>query len=228
MDSTGRSEVALRIQPFAEALAAEATLDELAFGVSTMLRPDLDLIGALASLDELAGACPTPTRDGVIQYLFGSQMFGPDRRDYHSWKNSCLAEVIARRRGMPISLSILAIEVARRVGVRLAGVGLPGHFVVCDRDDPVWFADPFHATAGLTVDDCRELVGRMGVTRWSPSFVRPVADRLIIARVLNNLQSVCAARHDGVRLALVMQARRLFPEFAGEHAAARRALAVLN
>jgi regulator of sirC expression with transglutaminase-like and TPR domain len=228
VDSGRPSEVALRLRPLADALAADAGLDELALGVSAALRPGLDLIGTLALLDELSAGCPTPTRDGVIAHLFGSGMFGPDRHDYHSWRNSCLDEVLARRVGMPITLSIVAIEVARRVGVRLVGVGLPGHFVVGDAADRAWFADPYHGRGGLTPADCRSLVGRMGASRWSDRFLDPTPDRLIVARVLNNLRSVCERRGDRVRLAIVMQARQLFGEFAEEQAAATRALAALN
>ncbi len=227
MDSARPSEVTARCRPLADAIAGEA-LDEMALGVAALLRPELDVIGALAALDELAGDCPTPTRDGVVRYLFESGMFQADRRDYHSWRNSCLDQVIVRRLGMPISLSVLAIEVARRVGVRLVGVGLPGHFVVGDADDDGWYADPFHARSGLTAADCRELVRRLGLQQWSDRFIQPVPERLIVARMLNNLKAVFESRHDGVRLALVMQARQLFPEFVTESDAAVRSLSVLN
>lgn len=228
MESTGPSEISARLRPLSEALVGDATLDEMAFGVSAALRDDFDLIGALAALDELAGDCPTPTRDGVMQYLFESGMFQADRRDYHSWRNSCLEQVVARRIGMPISLSIVAIEVARRVGVRLVGVGLPGHFVVGDPADAEWFADPFHARSGIGPDDCRDLLGRMGLNHWSPQFLQPTPDRLVIARILNNLKAVSERRHDAIRYAIVMQARQLFPEFAAEREDAHRAAAVLN
>lgn len=228
MDPAEDSEIVRRLRPLADALDADAGLDELAFAVSAVLQPSLDLIGSLALLDELAGDCPTPTRDGVIDHLFGSGMFGPDERDYHSWENSCLDRVLVRRVGMPITLSIVAIEVARRVGVRLAGVGLPAHFVVGDRDDGNWFADPFRGRSGLSADDCRTLAHELGVTNWSSTFLHPVPDRLVIARVLNNLRVTCTKRHDHVRLALVMQARQLFPEFAQEQASATESLAVFN
>ncbi len=234
VESTGRSEVQRRLQPFAEAVADPGRdLDEMAFALSAVLQPELDLIECLAALDELAAICPTPTRDGVISYLFGSEapgfgMFVGDRSDYHHWRNSCLDQVIATRRGMPITLAVVAIEVARRVGVRLVGVGLPGHFLVGDPDDRDWFADPFHGRAGLGVADCRELLLQAGVSRWSDRFLEPTPNRLVIARMLNNLKLSCERRGDGVRLALVMQARQAMPEFAAEAEAARVALASLN
>ncbi len=216
------------MQPFTDALTTDATLDELAFGLSAVFDPDLDLIGALAELDQLAGGCPTPTRDGVMQWLFGSGTFVGDRSDYHHWRNSCLDRVIAARRGMPITLSIIAIEVARRVGVRLAGVGMPGHFLVGDPADREWFADPFHGRTALGRDDCRELLSGLGMSRWSDRFLEPTSDRLIVARILNNLKVSCERRRDPVRFALVMHARQAMHEFASEHDDAVQALAVFN
>lgn len=216
------------MQPFEDALAIDAPLDELALALSSVLDPTLDVIGCLAALDELAGACPSPTRNGIMQWLFGSGQFVGDRAGYHHWRNSCLDHVIAARRGMPITLSIVAIAVARRVGVRLVGIGMPGHFVVGDPDDPGWFADPFHGTTGLSVEDCQVLLSRMGVTRWSSRFVEPTPDRLVIARILNNLKVSCERRSDRVRLALTMQARRVMPEFADEQRHAVLALATFN
>ena len=129
---------------------------------------------------------------------------------------------------MPITLAVVAIEVARRVGVRLAGVGLPGHFLVGDPDDPGWFADPFHGRTDLRRDDCRNLLVRLGVQRWSNSYLEAVPPRLVVARILNNLRASCERRGDGLRLAIVMQARQALPEFAAEHDAAVEALAPLN
>jgi regulator of sirC expression with transglutaminase-like and TPR domain len=229
VDSTDRSEVHRRVQPFAEAVADRGRdLDEMAFALSSVFQPDLDLIGCLASLDQLAASCPTPTRDGVISHLFGSGMFAGDRSDYHHWRNSCLDQVLAARRGMPISLAVVAIEVARRVGVQVVGIGLPGHFLVGDADDRTWFADPFHGRSGLNAEHCRELLLQAGVSRWSDRFLDPTPNRLIIARMLNNLKMSCERSGDVVRLALVMQARQAMSEFAAERDAARLALAPLN
>ncbi len=222
------SEIRRRVRPFSDALANDATLDELSFTLSAVFEPGLDVIGAMAALDQLAGDCPTPTRDGVMQWLFSSGTFVGDRTDYHHWRNSCLDQVVAARRGMPITLSIVAIEVARRLGVRLVGVGMPGHFLVGDPSDPTWFADPFHGRSGLGPGDCRTLLAELGMSRWSDRFLEPTTDRLIIARILNNLKVSCERRTDSVRLALVMHARQAMHEFATEHDEAVRSLAVFN
>jgi regulator of sirC expression with transglutaminase-like and TPR domain len=229
VDSERSSELTRRLEPFAEAMSdGGGTLGEMALTLSKALQPGLDVIEAMTVLDELAAACPTPTRDGVIQHLFASGRFVGDRRDYHRWQNSCLDLVLASGRGMPITLSILAVEVARRVGVTLVGVGMPGHFLVGDPDDPDWYADPFHAATGLGRAECRALLQQLGVSRWSDRFLAPTPDRLVIARVLNNLKISCERRGDRVMLATVMQARQVLREFASERDEAAQALAVLN
>ncbi len=129
---------------------------------------------------------------------------------------------------MPITLAAVAVEVARRLGVRLAGIGLPGHFLVGDPDDPHWFSDPFHERTDLSRDQCRNLLVQLGVTRWSDRYLEPSPPRLIVARMLNNLKVSCDRRDDGIRLAIVMAARQALPEFASEHDDAVTALALLN
>ena len=218
-----------RVAPFAEAITRpDSTLDEITLALSRALQPGLDVIGAMADLDALAAACPTPTRDGVMRHLVGEARFEGDRSQYHRWQNSCIDHVVATRRGMPITLAVVAIEVARRVGVRLAGIGLPGHFLVGDPDDPRWFADPFHGHSDLGRDHCRNLLVQMGATRWSDRYLEPVPDRLIAARMLNNLKQSCDRRDDRVRLAIVMAMRQTMPEFAAEHDESVQALATLN
>jgi regulator of sirC expression with transglutaminase-like and TPR domain len=228
-DDQGReSDLAARVRAFREAVLAGADLDELALTMSQALQPELDVVSALADLDELAAECPTPTRDALMTWLFGSGRFVGDRNDYHGWRNSCLDQVLARRRGMPITLSAVGVEVARRVGVSLVGIGMPGHFLVGDPADPEWFADPFHGRTALTVADCRALYEGMGGVHWSPSMVAPTPNRLVIARMLNNLRAACQRSGDAVRLAIVMQLRQQLPEFAAEAPAADAAATIFN
>lgn len=229
VDRVQRSEIGDRVAPFADAvLSPDATLDELTLLLSKALQPDLDVIGAMTELDVLAADVRTPTRDGVLRFLSTDAGFVGDRTEYHRWENSCLDHVLAQRSGMPITLAVVAVEVARRVGVHLAGVGLPGHFLVGDPDDPRWFADPFHGRTDLSRDDCRNLLVIQGVSRWSDRFLEPSPPRHVVARILNNLKLSCERRDDPVRLAVVMQARQALPEFADEHGDAMLALAALN
>lgn len=221
-------DLAARLQPFAAALAAPAaSLDELTLGVSAVLQPGIDPLATMVELDELAATCPSPTRDGVIRHLVDVGFEG-ERRDYEHWRNSCLDLVVTNRRGIPITLAVVAVEVARRVGVELVGIGMPGHFLVGDPNDRTWLADPFHRRTGLGHDDARTTFAGLGLASWSDRFLDPVPNRAIVARILNNLKHVSERRNDPVRLALVMAARQLLPEFADEHADAVRARGALN
>ena len=223
-----------RVARFVATVDGDPTLDEAALSIASLLRPTIDEIGVLADLDQLAADCPTPTRDGVINHLFQPPgpdrvaVFQGDRRTYHAWQNSSLDLVLRRRSGMPITLSVIAIEVARRVGVRLVGVGLPGHFIVGDPSDTAWYADPFHGLVGLGPDDCRGIVSAQGITRWSNRMLEPVAARSIVQRMLNNLIVSLDRAGDATMLAMVMSARSRLPDFADERADLGAALAPLN
>lgn len=204
---------------FAELMAGDphqVPLDETALLVSAELQPGLDVIEWLVALDSLAAECPTPTADGVARYLFDIEGFAGNRRAYYDWRNSCLDRVIATRTGIPISLSVLMIEVARRVGVTLDGVGMPAHFLVRSSADEDVFYDPFTGGARLDRTAVRvrfdELTG--GGMPWNDAYLVPTSNRDIVIRMLNNLKNVCVARSDAVRLGLVMGLRATIPEFA--------------
>jgi regulator of sirC expression with transglutaminase-like and TPR domain len=207
---------------FAELMTAGAggnddlPLDEAALLISAELQPGLDLIEWLAELDALAGDCPTPTADGVARFLFDEQGFVGNRTAYYDWRNSCLDRVVQTRTGIPISLSILMIEVARRVGVPLVGVGMPTHFLVRVADDPDAFYDPFHGGRALDRAGARALFEELtrGQVHWDESYLDPTSGRDIVIRILNNLKGVFAGRSDLVRLGMVMGLRAVVPELA--------------
>jgi regulator of sirC expression with transglutaminase-like and TPR domain len=209
---------------FAELMSADAgepPLDEAALLISTELQPGLDLIEWLAALDLLAGECPTPTATGVARYLFDDGHFTGNRRAYYDWRNSCLDRVIATRTGIPISLSVLMIEVARRVGVKLVGVGLPTHFLVGVADDPDVFFDPFAGGRRLDRRQARGLFEDLtrGQVPWNDMYLQPTPNHDIVIRMLNNLKAVFVNRADVVRLALIMGLRSTVPELADAEAA---------
>lgn len=201
--------------------AGDVPLDEAALLISAALQPGLDMIEWLAALDVLAGDCPTPTPDGVARFLFDVEHFVGNRQAYYDWRNSCLDRVIATRTGIPISLSVLMIEVARRVGVRLVGVGMPTHFLVRVADDPEAFFDPFAGGRRLDRGEARSLFEDLtrGQVRWEEGYLGPTPNRDIVIRMLNNLKSVFAGRSDHVRLGLIMGLRAAVPELAESEAA---------
>src|SRR4029078_11003078 len=118
--------------------------------------------------------------------LFVDRGYAGDRDDYYNTRNSYLPEVIERRHGIPISLSILAIEVGRPLRVGMSGVGMPGHFLVADTSTPDRYGDPFNAGAVLDRAGCerrfRDIHGAGAL--FDGSFLDPVPPRAILTRVL--------------------------------------------
>jgi len=196
--------------------AEPVTLDQASLVMSSALQPELDEMDSLVALDVFAGDCPTPTADGVARYLFGTLGFNGNRTAYYDWRNSCLDRVIATRVGIPISLSILMIEVGRRVGVPLVGVGMPAHFLVRAADDDNTFYDPFHGPDRLDRGDARRLFEEVtsGQAPWRESHLDPTSNRDIVIRMLNNLKGSFVRQSDAVRFGIVMQLRAAVPELA--------------
>jgi regulator of sirC expression with transglutaminase-like and TPR domain len=137
-----------------------------------------------------------------------------------------LNHVVARRVGIPISLSVLAIVVGRRLGVPLAGVGLPGHFLIRDRVDPEVFVDPFDHGAMLDRQGCVRAFRRVHGqdAAFDDSYLEPVGTNAIVARMLANLRAIFAATQDHASLLWVIRLRTALPgsgpEERGELAAA--------
>ena len=135
--------------------------------------------------------------DALNRYLFNEVGFYGNRDQYDDPRNSCLNEVLDRKTGIPITLSLVYIEVARRSGLRAEGVNFPGHFLVralpdlhTDDPDEGLIVDPFHAGAILNEHDCRMLLHRhMGEeTAWEPQLLARATRRQILVRMLLNLK----------------------------------------
>ncbi|NND74473.1 MAG: hypothetical protein HKN44_05655 [Ilumatobacter sp.] len=209
---------------FAELMAGgvdSVPLDEASLAMAGALQAGLDEIEWLAALDLIAGECPTPTADGISRHLFDDLGFTGNKSAYYDWRNSCIDRVIATRTGIPISLSVLMIEVARRLGVKLVGVGMPAHFLVRAADDEDTFFDPFHGGRQLDRAAARDLFCEVtrGQAPWRDAYLEPTTNRAIVIRMLNNLKAVFARRSDEVRYAMVMQLRAQLPELAEAEAA---------
>jgi regulator of sirC expression with transglutaminase-like and TPR domain len=179
---------------FAELAATpDAELDVLALALGAEFR-DVDASGAIEMLDslgaELARDVAVTSGDPAPQTLACGQLLGVihgfagDRGDYDHPDNSMLDRVLARRRGLPILLSVVYVEVARRAGIPLAGVGLPGHFVVGHfGGDPPVLLDPFDG-------------GGVVAAAVDPADVRPWGAHEIAMRILNNLVVAYQRRGD--------------------------------
>jgi regulator of sirC expression with transglutaminase-like and TPR domain len=192
---------------------AGLALDEGWYLVSAHARDDLSLDGVRAQLDELAGRVGEPTLDGVVSLLFEQEGFGGNAADYYDPDNSFVDQVLDRRRGIPLSLSMLTIEVARRVGLDLDGVGMPGHFLVRTRNEPPVFVDPFSGGARLSVDGCAALfrAGQGAEAPFDVALLDPVGARAMLARLLANLRAIYQQRGDRRSLVWVLRLRSRIP-----------------
>ncbi len=185
--------------------------------------PGLDLGQQRARFDELArplanrglaGLPPTVQARLLSDYLYVVCGFHGAKADYYEPRNSFLNEVLDRKTGIPITLAVVYIEVARRLGVAALGVGFPGHFLVrlgggpgdpsADRNEPV-IVDPFHQGRLLDANALGGLLRRANVRApLSSEMLEPAQTRHIVARMLMNLRGIYTSRGDGARLLLTL------------------------
>jgi regulator of sirC expression with transglutaminase-like and TPR domain len=170
--------------------AVEPPLDEAALLIAAHAHPGLDIGFWTGRLDDLAEACEETTFDGVRHHLFGVEMFRGNERAYNDPTNSLLDQVLERRLGIPITLAVVMLEVARRVGVAAVGIGMPGHFLVGDPARPGRFCDVFSGGVLLGEDECSLLFRRTVGPRhaFEPGMLEPTTTRAILARILANLE----------------------------------------
>ncbi|HZA75268.1 MAG TPA: transglutaminase-like domain-containing protein [Acidimicrobiales bacterium] len=164
-------------------------LDLGALLIAAHARRDLDVDAELRRLDDLAAGCPGSDVEALTAYLCGTLGFRGDTEDYSNPRNSLLDVVLDRRKGIPISLSIVVLEVGRRLNIPLYGVGMPGHFLVRDAKDDNVFVDPFHRVR-LDREGCEALFAKLhgSKARFEPRFLEPVGPRATMARMVTNLQ----------------------------------------
>jgi regulator of sirC expression with transglutaminase-like and TPR domain len=161
----------------------------------------LDAMGEAARLciarqvDETGDGSPLACTTGLNRYLFENQRFTGNRDRYEDPRNSCLNEVLDRRTGIPITLSLVYIEVGRRADLPVEGVNFPGHFLVrlpahMSETSASVIIDPFHGGALLSERDCRRLLQKhVGAeVAFSKSLLAPATRAQIIVRMLLNLK----------------------------------------
>ncbi len=184
----------------------ELDLGRAALAVARIEHPELSAEPYLVRLDELATRSGVaalgggrPALDRLSAFLFDQEGFRGNADEYYDPRNSCLNDVLDRRLGIPITLSVLAMEVGRRVGLTVAGIGLPGHFVVGARvDGRTVVLDPFGGGRALAREDSEALVARAvgRPVRLTNAHFGPASKRQIITRMLKNLQGIYAQRRD--------------------------------
>lgn len=187
-------------------------LEEVALAIAAHRGAGVAVDGALAELDDVAAGFSGGGAPELLRYLCGEQRFRGNTANYDDPANSMLDLVVQRRLGLPITLSIVMIAVGRRVGIDLVPVGLPGEFLVGERDDAAAFHNPFRGrTMGRR--DVEALFGAIhGPTvRFDPSMLGEVSAVDVASRMLANLISDYGRANQRGSLAWVLQLRSLLP-----------------
>jgi len=196
--------------------AAETHLDLLAGLIGAAFDPAGEVDSVIVGLDRLADEC-APSFDSIMSALFLSGRLRGNRGDYGDPANSYLHHVLSTGLGIPITLSVCAIEVGRRLDVPIQGLGLPGHFMVmCDGA----FADPFHSGRRYDVDELEPAWQRItGANQpLDHRLLQPTHTRSILLRMLNNLKNTLVAMDEPGPLSVLAKLRGAFPELAQERA----------
>lgn len=184
--------------------AEDVDLAEAALLVAMSRYPELDVAHYLGEIESMTEAVrvtvpvDAPPRDvlaAINDHLFGRLGYGPEVDQYYDPCNSYLNDVIDRRRGIPITLSVLYIQVARALGLEIDGISFPGHFLVkCQVEQGVVVIDPYHRGVSLSLDELRE---RLRTTQNSEvsgdalvDLLESATPRDIVARMLRNLKAI--------------------------------------
>ncbi len=203
----------IALQPFAQLISREDARIDLSRACLLIAQdayPDLDVERYIGEIERMATrlrARLAPTAAGedrvvaLNQLLYEELGYWGNTEDYYDPRNSYLNEVIDRRTGMPITMSILYMELGRRIGLPVEGVSFPGHFLVRVRlHGGMLVLDPFSGGAPQSEDELRSRVKRVipdGVADDLPAselpldqFLEPATNRQILARVLRNLKGI--------------------------------------
>jgi len=183
-------------------------LDVAALQVANIEYPHLETASFLELLDSHARELRqwmTPNMGGeewvdlTRQYLFDHLGFHGNQGDYYNPDNSCLNQVLLNRTGIPITMAVVYLEIARRLHRPVVGISLPGHFLVRYRD-PGYSAyiDCFHGGTVVSLQECRELAWRVAKVdiAKSPDTLSPASNWQIVVRMLNNLRGVYYRRQE--------------------------------
>lgn len=203
---------------FAEQVAnADDTIDlqRAALCLAGEEYPSLDVEEYLGRMDKMAAeakslAGRSPQTEDVARtlthYLFDREGFSGNAEDYYNPENSFLNRVLDTRTGIPITLSVLFLGLAKRLGLACHGVGMPGHFLVSVRELDLYM-DPFHSGQLLSASDCRRLAQSMfgPAIEWNEGFLAATSSKLILFRMLNNLRQIYLHNNEPERRVSVLE-----------------------
>jgi regulator of sirC expression with transglutaminase-like and TPR domain len=162
------------------------------------LNPDIYLnqLDAIASVlqEKLPdNSYPLKIIQTINQYLFEELRFTGNSRDYYDPRNSYLHEVLDRKLGIPLSLSILYLEIAQRLNFPMVGIGMPGHFLIRPNfEEAGIFVDAFNQGEILFPEDCETRLQQVyqQPVKLDPAFLAPISNRQILVRMLTNLKFI--------------------------------------
>lgn len=191
---------------FARLPGEQIPLAEAALLVAAEEYPDLDVGSYLSAIDALADDVREEVDNAedaraagsvLAAFLHEREGFRGNDADYYDPKNSFLNEVLDRRRGIPITLSILYMEMARRLGLAVQGIGVPGHFMV-QLVDAGTYVDPFSGEVDLRESDCARRVSALfeNSLQFDRSMLAPQSSRQILTRLLTNLREIYRRQQD--------------------------------
>ncbi|HEV7858394.1 MAG TPA: transglutaminase-like domain-containing protein [Pyrinomonadaceae bacterium] len=213
-----KTDDALRLELAALLIAAE---DEAHLNVDVM-ESLLRLAGLGTQARQRVAAARGAGVEAFNRFMFEEAGFHGERQEYYAPRNSFLHQVLERRTGLPITLSIVYLEVGRRAGLLVEGIGLPGHFIVRASEQEqleTTLVDPFYGKT-LTAEDCQARLDEIygGQVTLDSSHLRAVTTREILVRLLMNLKSIYInAQLYRRALAVVERILLLTPSAVGEH-----------
>ena len=201
---------------------------DLLRGALTIARteyPNLDIESYVARIEAFADRVGSRVRDvgdpaqsifALNTVLFGEEKLRGNREEYYDPRNSFLNDVLDRRLGIPITLALIYMEVARRIGFPLFGVGMPGHFLLkhYDPEGRQVLIDAFNGGHILSAKDCKERLNEIyaGQLTFQPQFLISVSRRQMLTRILNNLKTVyLTARNFRKALPIVDMVLAIYP-----------------
>jgi len=205
-----------RFQALAQMSGNEIPLAEGALLIAAEEYPALDIPGYLAVLDRLAdeararvppAAGPAAGASALCEFLFKEAGFRGNTQYYGDPKNSFLNEVLERRRGIPITLAVVHLEVGWRLRLPMFGVGMPAHFLVgCETKGEPLFVDAFHGVV-LTEAGCGHLFEEMtgGSAPFRKDYLASTPARYVLVRILRNLQGIFLHKEDLDRTAAAVE-----------------------
>ncbi|MGB6168961.1 MAG: transglutaminase-like domain-containing protein, partial [Geitlerinemataceae cyanobacterium] len=187
--------------------------------------PELEIEEYLNALDTMAEevrerlpveSYPLKIIGAINRYLYEDLGFVGNTREYYDPRNSFLNDVLQRRTGIPISLALVYLEIAKRIEFPTIGIGMPGHFLLRpDFPESGIYIDAFVGGEVLFPEDCHQRLNQIygRSVEWRPEFLPPVSSRQFLARMLGNLKGIYLQRQDAPRtLAAIDRILLLFPD----------------